>query len=107
MSLDPVNALNGLLVYDDNNGQDNPRLNLCYMSDEDNFDTIRDRAREILEARNQVRKILGGKPHNLKWLDDLRFRECPVDTGKLPLERGCPTCARCVTPGTGPVWFAS
>lgn len=107
LSLDPVNILTGLVVYDLNGGPTNPRLQLCYMNPTNDFDTIKPQYDTLVDTLNKARITKGRKLLSSSWLKNLTLQSCPVDTGKLKLENGCPTCKRCLTPGTAPIWFKS
>lgn len=107
LSLDPVNIVEGLQCYADNDGQDSDRLQLCYMSHVNDMHELRAKLMPVFEATNAIRKAVGLKPKPLEWLSRLTFSECPVDTGKLKTEYGCMACKACLTRGKHAVWFKS
>jgi hypothetical protein len=107
LSLDPVNVLAGLIVYEELGGPSNPNLQLCYMSREDDFDRTRTRSLNVLNARNKIRESLGMGLKSTEWLDCLKLNACPVDAGKMSLELGCSRCKQCITPGTNPILFTT
>ena len=107
MSLDQVNVNRGLLVYEDNNGHKDPNLRYCYMARENNFQDHQEFLAPVLAGRNQVREIMRSKRIDINWLIKQTLRVCPVDSGQLGAESGCPTCGRCLSTDKTPVWFES
>lgn len=104
LSLDPVNVVQGLMVFAEHKNNKN-NLQFCYMSPEDNFGGHLGRVNAMLKDENHLRKLCG---YPLKKTDfDTTMRVCPVDSGTLALEGGCAKCQRCVRKVPQPVWFQS
>ena len=104
LSLDPENVDKGLMAYDECSGADNPNLQLCYMSTSDDSEDAFEAAKLRVQAKDRIRSMLGLQKRGSAWCS-AKLRECPVDTGKLPGEYGCSKCKRCLTAGSGSVWF--
>ena len=102
ISLDPVNIQQGTMTYVEHKTTKN-HLQVCYMSDIDDFEDHMQRAHNILTEENRLRESMGYKPKS----GDLprKLTPCPVDTGKLKLEMGCAVCKRCVKTLPDPVFF--
>lgn len=104
LSLDPENIDKGLMTYDECDGANNPRLQLCYMSSVDDAGPAFETAQIRVDAKDSIRSLLGVSKHGSAWCSS-KFKECPVDTGKLPTEFGCSKCRQCLAAGSPPVWF--
>lgn len=107
LSLDAVNFDNGMLCYVANNGGASTRLNLCYMSEVDDFEARRKQAVENLGKINNIRRAAGLAPWDLSQLEGLKITTCPVDVGVLPTEGGCKACGACTSRVKRVVWFKS
>jgi len=97
LSLDPVNVVPGLVVYEEYGGPQNSNLRICYMNDVNDFNERKYKAMELLDGRNEIRKMLNTSVPSTNWLKDMELRVCPVDAGQMALEKGCPDCTRCLS----------
>ena len=119
-SLDKANLLPGLQAYFNAKGslKYGGNLQICYMSEKDDFNEMYQRAYEQNELANILVKFTPGYTpagHAIctgVWdKDPPKLRSCPVDEGKLNTEFGCSKCRSCVYKKAGwkptAVWFKS
>ena len=104
LSLDPVNIVQGLMVFAEHKRPNN-NLQFCYMSPGNGLASYLGRVNQMLKSENDLRQTLG---YPLKMTDfDTVCQACPVDIGQLGLENGCSKCQRCIRKVPKPVWFQS
>ena len=94
LSLDPRNIQEGIKAYLRNKWDNNPRVQICYMSKTHDFHTLKAYDSAYMDMKRSPTEA-----------SNIRMVPCPVDAGKMPLEGGCAKCRRCVYPGNGAVWF--
>jgi len=104
LSLDPVNIVQGLMVFAEHKRYNN-NLQFCYMSPNNEFEAHLGRVNEMLKEENNLRKAWGYPLKTVVF--DTVLRACPVDAGKLELENGCSKCRKCLSKTPDPVWFQS
>jgi hypothetical protein len=106
-SLDPVNVEQGIKAYIELRGAKYRNLACCYMSKTKQdieparwahlVDKVFNSMTPAQRAESDANTVLELRAYS--------WRDCPVDTGKLELARGCHNCQACLN--AKPVWFAT
>jgi len=113
ISLDPVNLYEGLQTYFDwaNAKPRYNNVNLCYMSPVDNFAEQYATAyyrHQFAQIIHQYTQTTVGAHKDWATPEKLfKLRECPADTGKMPVEGSCAKCKGCTKEKPMAVWFKS